>query len=141
MQIELARLNALIDITVSCSSPASTSAERDITGAMKEINNSAQCFEAATAHSFECFAAFSFFSLPLNQTKAAIPAKMTGINLQQCISLWNLSTMPSGFTDGNAALCAAAGGSNWMGHPGRCSCVSLKQNQIQSEEVTHAGGC
>lgn len=48
--------------------------------------------------------------------------------------------MPAGFTDANAAL-RAVDGSNWMRHPGRCPCVSLKQNQIQSEEMTHAGGC
>lgn len=33
------------------------------------------------------------------------------------------------------------GVSNLMRHDGRCSCVSLQQNQVQSEEVTQAGGC
>lgn len=141
LQSECTLHHAVIDITVSCKSPVAASVKRDITDAMKELNNSAHSSEETAAHSSECFAAFSYSSINLYKTKAALPANMTGIYLWQCISVSKLSQQcqqasPTKMPHSGQLKC-----SNWMRHPGRCSCVSLKQNQIQSEEMTHAGGC
>lgn len=80
-------MNAAIDIAVAGKPSVSTGVKREITGGMKEIQKSAQCSEDA-APPLICPICCV---LPPCERKAGLPANMTGLKSQQCLSVFGLS--------------------------------------------------